>query len=75
MKRSKNDRPAPDRRPLPLPHERDESPVRAGRAAQPRMDQAKRDLDAGLGDTEERNDAQAIFERAPRAARRGRKIR
>jgi len=38
--------------PLPLPHERDEATGQAGHLGDARMEQAKRDLDAGLVDTD-----------------------
>jgi hypothetical protein len=37
---------------LPLPHERDESPDAAPAVPDPLMTQAKRDIDAGLVDTD-----------------------
>jgi hypothetical protein len=37
---------------LPLPHERDESPGGAGAAPDPVIAQAKRDIDAGMVDTD-----------------------
>ncbi len=39
---------------LPLPHERDESPASAAATPDPVIAQAKRDLDAGLVDTDMR---------------------
>ena len=39
---------------LKLPHERDESTDGVGRVPDPLMDQAKRDIDAGLVDTDMR---------------------
>ena len=39
---------------LALPHERDESPDAAADAPDPVMEQAKRDLDAGMVDTDMR---------------------
>lgn len=41
-------------RDLPLPHERDESSGDAGNAPRPEILQAKRDIDAGLVDTDMR---------------------
>jgi hypothetical protein len=45
---------APDGQALPLPHERDEKTGELGHHDDPRMKQAKRDLDAGQVDTDMR---------------------
>jgi hypothetical protein len=45
---------APDGKALPMPHERDEKTGEVGHLDDPRMQQAKRDIDAGQVDTDMR---------------------
>lgn len=46
--------PPPQSKPLPLPHEMDQSATSVARTPDPKMIQAKRDLDAGMVDTDMR---------------------
>jgi hypothetical protein len=42
------------KKPLPLPHEREQAPGHVNPKPQPEIEQAKRDIDAGLVDTDMR---------------------
>ena len=48
---------------LPLPHERDQTTRRKEHPADPVIDQAKRDVDSGQQDTDQRGRAGEIFHR------------
>jgi hypothetical protein len=48
---------------LPLPHERDETTRRKAHPAEPVIDQARRDIEDGQQDTDQRGRAAELFDR------------